>query len=600
MSRPSAVLFSSLTLVLGASLYGAPETSQIPTLEDRSDEAPLAKVFDLADPTADAEWRSEKLGDAVNKQLKALGKAFAKGDFADAPIATGAKSNALKPATVLSYSDDAISVRRSMASPQPRDLDSDLLEALESLRASYAADGEVRVKFKVVGVALPGEDGLARSAALLEIVGDASEAGSRRNHSARWELTWEVPEGAEEKPRIRSLVSSQYEETTAASILFSESTRGLLGEVPSFNEQLIHGADYWYGNLDVSFGIHQGNQGVAVGDVNGDGHDDLLVCQPAGLPLRLYIRQEDGRLRDATAESGLDWLDNARGALWVDLDGDRDQDLLATLNYSLVVFENTGGAKFVRKAVIDIHSWPASIAGADYDLDGDIDVYVCGYNPRGETAPGDIFANPVPYHDANNGARNFFIENLGGFRFEDATKAVGLSENNRRFSFAASWEDYDNDGDPDLYVANDFGRNNLFRNDLGEDGNRTFRDVAEEAGVEDIAAGMSVSWADYDRDGLPDLYTSNMFSAAGNRITEQNVFKPRLDTGTRSDIRRHARGNTLYRNRGDGTFEDVSENAGVTVGRWAWGSHFADFNNDGNEDIYVANGFFSTPDSGDL
>lgn len=73
--------------------------------------------------------------------------------------------------------------------------------------------------------------------------------------------------------------------------------------------------------------------------------------------------------------------------------------------------------------------------------------------------------------------------------------------NNRRFSFASSWEDYDNDGDPDLYVANDYGRNNLYRNDRDEDGNHRFVDVAKEAGVEDISAGMSVSWGDYNLDG---------------------------------------------------------------------------------------------------
>ncbi len=84
---------------------------------------------------------------------------------------------------------------------------------------------------------------------------------------------------------------------------------------------------------------------------------------------------------------------------------------------------------------------------------------------------------------------------------------------------AASWEDYDQDGDLDLYVANDFGRNNLYRNDDGQ-----FVDVAAEAGVEDISAGMSVSWGDYNNDGQADLYVGNMFSSAGNRVTYQRQF----------------------------------------------------------------------------
>ena len=377
-------------------------------------------------------------------------------------------------------------------------------------------------------------------------------------------------------------------------------TAALLGANESYRNQLRYGADYWYENLDVSLGVQHGNQGMAIGDANGDGREDLIVCQPAGLPLRFFLRNEDGTLRDATVEAELDWLDNARSVMFVDLDNDGDQDLALSLRFSLVVFENEGAAKFVRRVEIDMHSWPASIAAADCDLDGDLDLFVCGYNPRGVTSPGDIFANPVPYHDANNGARNFYLENLGKFDFADNTESVGLSENNLRFSFAAAFEDYDNDGDPDLYVANDFGRNNLYRNDALPDGTRKFRDVAAEAGVEDIAAGMSVSWGDYNRDGLMDLYVSNMFSAAGNRVTYQRKFKANSDDATRADLQRHARGNTLFENAGDGTFRDVSVERGVTMGRWAWASLFTDVNNDGWQDIYVTNGFMTTPDPGDL
>ena len=108
----------------------------------------------------------------------------------------------------------------------------------------------------------------------------------------------------------------------------------------------------------------------------------------------------------------------------------------------------------------------------DYNLDRDVDIYLCGHNPRGETAPGDIFANPGPYHDANNGARNFMIENRSGWDFHDTTKETGLDQNNRKFSFAAVWENYDNDGDQDLFVANDSGTKNLYPNELIKDGQR--------------------------------------------------------------------------------------------------------------------------------
>ena len=172
------------------------------------------------------------------------------------------------------------------------------------------------------------------------------------------------------------------------------------------------------------------------------------------------------------------------------------------------------------------------------------------------------------------------------------TNETGINTNNRKWSFAASWEDFDMDGDPDLYVANDYGRNNLYRNDGG-----TFKDVAAELGVEDSASGMSVSWADFDLDGRQDLYVSNMFSAAGSRITSQKKFKPDANLETRERFQRFTRGNTLFRNTEKG-FIDTSESAGVMMGRWAWGSRFIDLNNDGWQDLVVANGYLSAADNG--
>ena len=198
----------------------------------------------------------------------------------------------------------------------------------------------------------------------------------------------------------------------------------------------------------------------------------------------------------------------------------------------------------------------------------------------------------MPYHDANNGVRNVLLRNTGS-GFKDITEEVGLNQNNQRFSYAAAWEDFDNDGDMDLYVANDFGRNNLYRNDGGR-----FVDIAASAGVEDISAGMSVSWADYNGDGWMDLYVGNMFSSAGNRIAFQRQYR---DGDALGSFQRHARGNSLFLNQGDGTFLDTSLEAGVTRGRWSWSSPFVDWNNDGWEDILVANGMVTgTEDTGDL
>ena len=111
---------------------------------------------------------------------------------------------------------------------------------------------------------------------------------------------------------------------------------------------------------------------------------------------------------------------------------------------------------------------------------------------------------------------------------------------------------------------------------------------------------MSVTWGDYDRDGNADIYVSNMFSGAGNRITFQGQFLPGADAETRGHFQRFARGNALFRNRGDGTFEDVSLAAGVSAGRWAWASRFADINNDGYEDLLVGNGFLTQENPDDL
>ena len=165
---------------------------------------------------------------------------------------------------------------------------------------------------------------------------------------------------------------------------------------------------------------------------------------------------------------------------------------------------------------------------------------------------------------------------------------------------AGSWRiagaaDFDVDGDVDLYVANDFGRNNLYRNQQGR-----FIDVAAAAGVEDTGSGMSVSWADYNRDGWMDVYVGNMFSSAGSRITHNPKFKPGTTQGDLEGFRRHARGNTLFENKGDGTFIDRGVESGTMMGRWAWGSMFVDINNDAWEDLVVANGYITTDDTGDL
>ena len=115
-----------------------------------------------------------------------------------------------------------------------------------------------------------------------------------------------------------------------------------------------------------------------------------------------------------------------------------------------------------------------------------------------------------------------------------------------------------------------------------------------------MAAGMGATWADYNLDGNMDLYVSNMFSSAGGRIVDKEKIAQVAGGDAILPLMRFAKGNTLLENRGDGSFKDVSEQAGITMGRWSWGSEFVDLNNDGWEDLIVPNGFVTNHNTKDL
>ncbi len=162
-------------------------------------------------------------------------------------------------------------------------------------------------------------------------------------------------------------------------------------------------------------------------------------------------------------------LEDSVSALLVDLDNDGDQDLVLATDPLIQFAENDGTGKFTFRSGTTMPTpTPIRCAAADYDQDGDVDIYVCGYNARKQDSVNRGLPFPLPYHDANNGGQNYLLRNEGGFRFQDVTRQTGLDQNNTRFSLAAAWEDYDDDGDQDLYVANDFGRNCLYRNDGGQ------------------------------------------------------------------------------------------------------------------------------------
>jgi tetratricopeptide (TPR) repeat protein len=384
--------------------------------------------------------------------------------------------------------------------------------------------------------------------------------------------------------------------TTAPVQLFRDVTAHAFRDTPSFHTQLRCGIPAWRARLDSTSGMDvHGHNGIAVADIDGDGVDEIYVCQPGGLPNRLYRNRGDGALEDITEHSGLGVLDPTASALFVDFRNSGHQDLVLLRPSGPLLFLNQGGSRFALKpGAFRFRTVPqgnfAGMCAADYDRDGRVDLYLCSYSFFRD---GGQYRYPTPYRDARNGPANFLFRNQlaadGAGEFADVTEATGMNHNNDRFSLAASWCDYNGDGWPDLYVANDFGRKNLYRNNRGK-----FRDVAAEAGVEDIGAGMSASWFDYDGDGRPDLYVSNMWSDVGQRIVSQRA------SPDKADWQRHTKGNSLYRNRGDGTFEETGALEGVEMGRWAWSSDGVDFDNDGAPEIFVSTGMITNASETDL
>lgn len=321
--------------------------------------------------------------------------------------------------------------------------------------------------------------------------------------------------------------------------------------------------------------------GAAAGDVNGDGLLDIVAT---GVQQNsLYLNEGDGRFRDISAESLVKFAPIGSGPLFLDYDNDGDTDLFLAAVGRQVLLENAlvphGELKFwnvSETAKVDLPAVGFSAVAADVNRDGYQDIYVASYNRYG-------IVMPNSWHRATNGTPNLLFINKGNGSFREEAEAWGV--NDSRWSYAAGFADVDGDGDQDLFVANDFGEDALYLNE-----GKRFRDVAAERGVQDPGFGMGVAFGDYDNDGDLDLHVTNMSSTAGNRILG------RLYPDAKPDglvLKRQAGGNSLYESNGNGTFRDVSAQAGGFSAGWAFGGGFIDFDNDGWEDIYTPNGFIS-------
>ena len=287
--------------------------------------------------------------------------------------------------------------------------------------------------------------------------------------------------------------------------------------------------------------------GLTWGDYDGDGALDLYVTnwstnQATPPTNALYHNDGDETFTDLAAEAGVDDKRNSSAAAFADYDNDGDLDLYVADFYEQdLLYQNQGDGSFIEigraGGEIDLESRgrATSVAWGDYNGDGHLDLYLGKY-----------------YFE------NDFYENRGDGTFLQITD-IGVGD--KRDTDGVTWADYDNDGDLDLYIVNREQENTLYRNRLEESG--SFEEVACVLSVANGEIGQGAAWADYDNDGDLDLYLANVGA------------------------------NALYRNDGEAAFQDVAQEAGVRIDTGGWITamiSWADFDGDGWLDLYLANG----------
>lgn len=354
--------------------------------------------------------------------------------------------------------------------------------------------------------------------------------------------------------------------------------------------------------------------GVCVGDYDGDGRPDLYFARQTGAD-RLYRQTADFVFEDVTEAAGLG-LEPAwgAGAVFADTDDDGDLDLYVC-NYAAPnrLYVNQGDGTFVEGAaeVGLAYSGASIMAGfADYDLDGDLDLYLVTNRmypgplldvPRTAHVNGRVVVDPaqeeafriqernvqgeLQKYVVKAGQRDRLFRNDGAAGFTDVSAQAGLS--GKHAGLSATWWDYDHDGLPDLYVANDFwDADQLYHNE----GDGQFRDVVAEALPHTPWFSMGADFADINGDGLVDLLAADMSATTH--------FMSKLMMGDMNDSRwflqsaepRQYMRNALYLNTGTERFQEAAALVGLASTDWTWSVKFGDLDNDGRVDLFVTNG----------
>ena len=357
----------------------------------------------------------------------------------------------------------------------------------------------------------------------------------------------------------------------------------VIPEAPDFNI-----LDYLY---------YYNGGGVAVGDVDGDGLQDLYFTANLG-PNRLYRNRGGFRFEDITDRAGVagpgGWKS---GVTMADVNGDGHVDIYVSgVRYLSqhgrnVLYVNTGDGRFrdeTEKYGLAQAGYGTQALFFDYDRDGDLDAYLLNHATHTERGIGMPAGTIDPDAAADRLMRN------DGDRFHDVSAEAGLVRGLDGFGLGVVASDLDADGCPDLYVANDFQENDLLYLNRCDG---TFEERITRATGHTSRFSMGVDAADINDDGLVDVFVGDMLPEREDVLKTSassesfNLYRLRLRAGYHPQYAR----NTLQLNRGDLRFSDIGYLAGVHATDWTWAPLFADFDNDGRKDLFVANGIYRRP-----